>query len=92
MDSMCKGVSGEVVMQTLLSIDGNPELKRIFEALRPGDEVVVTLNNQPIGKILPNEVVRKGKLRPPPGACKGMVAYMAPDFDAPLECMKEYME
>jgi hypothetical protein len=92
MDSMCNGVSGEVVMQTLLSIDGNPELKRIFEALRPGDEVVVTLNNQPIGKILPNEVVRKGKLRPPPGLGKGMIDFVAPDFDAPLECLKEYME
>ena len=30
--------------------------------------------------------------RPGPGACKGMVLYMAPDFDAPLEDMREYME
>ena len=30
--------------------------------------------------------------RPGPGACKGMIQYMAPDFDAPLEDMKEYME
>ena len=30
--------------------------------------------------------------RPGPGACKGMILYMAPDFDAPLEDMKEYME
>jgi hypothetical protein len=30
--------------------------------------------------------------RPAPGACKGMIQYMAPDFDAPLEEMKEYME
>ena len=30
--------------------------------------------------------------RPGPGACKGMIVYMAPDFDAPLEDMKEYME
>ena len=92
MDRICKVVSGEIVMQTLLSIDGNAELKRIFEALRPGEEVVVTLNNQPVGKILPNEVVCKGKLRPPPGLGKGMIDYVAPDFDAPLDCLKEYME
>ena len=30
--------------------------------------------------------------RPGPGVCKGMITYMAPDFDAPLEDMKEYME
>ncbi len=29
---------------------------------------------------------------PGPGACKGMILYMAPDFDAPLEDMREYME
>ena len=30
--------------------------------------------------------------RPGPGLCQGMITYMAPDFDAPLEDMKEYME
>jgi len=30
--------------------------------------------------------------RPGPGLCKGMITYMAPDFDAPLDDMKDYME
>ncbi len=30
--------------------------------------------------------------RPGPGLCKGAIVYMAPDFDAPLEDLKEYME
>ncbi len=30
--------------------------------------------------------------RPAPGLFKGVITYMAPDFDAPLEDMKEYME
>ena len=30
--------------------------------------------------------------RPAPGLFKGVIQYMAPDFDAPLEDMKEYME
>ena len=34
----------------------------------------------------------KPKQRPGPGLCKGMITYVAPDFDAPLEDMKEYME
>jgi hypothetical protein len=29
---------------------------------------------------------------PGPGAFKGSILYMAPDFDAPLEDMREYME
>lgn len=57
----------------------------------------------PSGVVLPQgeiEVVvrsRNGEsavpaTRPGPGLCKGMITYMAPDFDAPLEDMKEYME
>ena len=36
----------------------------------------------------------RGTVRPlpGPGALKGSILYMAPDFDAPLEDMKEYME
>ena len=36
----------------------------------------------------------RGTVRPlpGPGAFKGSILYMAPDFDAPLEDMKEYME
>ncbi len=30
--------------------------------------------------------------RPGPGLFKGIIKYMAPDFDAPLEDMREYME
>ena len=30
--------------------------------------------------------------RPGPGLLKGTILYMAPDFDAPFEDMKEYME
>ena len=29
---------------------------------------------------------------PAPGLGKGMITFIAPDFDAPLEDMKEYME
>jgi len=32
------------------------------------------------------------KPRPGPGLFKGVITYMAPDFDAPLEDLKEYME
>lgn len=39
------------------------------------------------------QYAERGERRPlpGPGACKGMVVYMAPDFDAPLDDFKEYM-
>jgi len=33
-----------------------------------------------------------GWQRPGPGLLKGMITYMAPDFDAPLEDLREHME
>jgi hypothetical protein len=32
------------------------------------------------------------KQRPAPGLGRGMIKFIAPDFDAPLDCMKDYME
>lgn len=78
-------------MQTRVPIESIPELKRLFENLGPGDEVVFTKNNTPVGKVI-QESFKPGETLRKPGACKGMVLYMAPDFDAPLDSMKEYME
>jgi antitoxin (DNA-binding transcriptional repressor) of toxin-antitoxin stability system len=50
---------------------------------------VITENNQPVARLTattPSRPVRKL------GTLKGTVLYMAPDFDAPLEDFKEYME
>jgi hypothetical protein len=33
-----------------------------------------------------------GKKRPGPGLGRGMIKFMASDFDAPLDCLKDYME
>lgn len=63
-------------MQTQVPIESIPELKRLFEALGPGDELVVTFKNQPVGKFVQAEGDYQKKLRPPPGLCKGMVEYM----------------
>lgn len=32
------------------------------------------------------------KRRPGPGLGRGMLTHIAPDFDAPLDCMAEYMK
>ena len=62
----------------------------MIHRLHSGDEVVITENNQPVARLLPaSEPQRKPRQ---PGTLRGSVLYMAPDFDAPLEDFKDYME
>lgn len=63
------------------------QLPELIHQLAPGDEVVITENDQPVARILPPLGRRSPKL----GSLSGTVLYMAPDFDAPLEEFKEYM-
>ena len=65
-------------------------LPELLDSLTPGDEVILTRNQHPVAKLVSEPA--KPKQRPGPGLCKEMITYVAPDFDAPLEDMKEYME
>jgi antitoxin (DNA-binding transcriptional repressor) of toxin-antitoxin stability system len=57
--------------------------------LQPGEEVVLTDNGQPLAKL-----VKTGRTSWPckAGSAKDKILWIAPDFDAPLEEFKEYME
>jgi antitoxin (DNA-binding transcriptional repressor) of toxin-antitoxin stability system len=56
--------------------------RALIERLEPGNEIVITDNQQPIAKIISS---RSSATPPPaPGLGKGSVLYMAPDFDAPM--------
>ena len=78
-------------MAASITVDeAQAKLKEIIHGLAPGEEVVITENQQPVAKLVSEP--RQLKLRPGPGLCKGMITYMAPDFDAPLEDMREHME
>ncbi len=78
-------------MPTITIQEAQTRLAEIIHRLGPGEEVVITENDQPIARIVPT----KAESRPTPrrlGTLKGTVLYMAPDFDAPLDDFKEYME
>ncbi len=80
-------------MSTTVTIDdAQAELKELIHQLAPGDEVIITENHQPVAKLMNERPKPTNAPRPRPGLCKGMITYMAPDFDVPLEDMKEYME
>jgi antitoxin (DNA-binding transcriptional repressor) of toxin-antitoxin stability system len=80
------------VSTTITVEEAQLTLKELIHRLAPGEEVVITENQQPIAKLVNEQKAQRKPLRPGPGLCKGMITYMAPDFDAPLEDMKEYME
>ena len=65
-------------------------LSELIHQLSPGQELVITENDEPVAKL-----VRIGPRTREPrqaGSAKGSIHWMAPDFDAPLEEFKEYME
>ncbi len=75
-------------MQTATMEEVQTRLPELLDELKSGDEVIITRNGQPVARLtgqLPNAT-------PILGRGKGTVLYMAPDFDAPLEDFKEYME
>lgn len=83
-------------MQTMMAVEGiKGTVAELLERLSPGDEVILTKDRKPVAKLVvesPSSPPGPKPSRPGPGLCKGMITYMAPDFDAPLEDMKEYME
>ncbi len=80
-------------MSTIITVEeAQATLKELIHQMSPGEEVVITENQQPIAKLVSQPAKATKPSRPGPGLCKGTITYMAPDFDAPLEDMKEYME
>ena len=67
-----------------------PELVR---GLAAGEEVVITEDERTVARLVaPPAAVPVGGQRPGPGLLKGMITHMAPDFDEPLDDLREYME
>jgi prevent-host-death family protein len=78
-------------MTTVTIQQAQSTLAELIHRLSQGDEVVITDNDRPVARLVPTpEKPRKSPRRL--GTLKGSVLYMAPDFDAPLEDFKEYME
>lgn len=78
-------------MATVTIQEAQATLSDLIHRLAPGEEVVITENDQPIARLVPTPATPQRKRRQL-GTMKGTVLYMAPDFDAPLEDFREYME
>jgi antitoxin (DNA-binding transcriptional repressor) of toxin-antitoxin stability system len=78
------------MMQSTMELENmQMTLPELVDHLTPGDEVILTRNHQTVAKLV-SETPKMS--RPAPGLGKGSIIYMAPDFDAPLDEFKEYME
>ncbi len=75
-------------MATVTIQEAQAKLPELIHQLMPGDEVVITENNQPVAKLVSEKPpVRQ---RPGPGLCKGMITIVADD-DEHLKDFAEYM-
>jgi antitoxin (DNA-binding transcriptional repressor) of toxin-antitoxin stability system len=70
---------------------GPEPLSTLLDAIKKGEEVMLTSENKPVAKVTPVPNPPAKRPHPQPGCLKGTFI-MAPDFDEPLEAFKEYME
>jgi len=78
-------------MTTISIEEAQAKLPDLIHHLHAGDEVVITENNQPVARLVSTAAEPRQEPRQP-GTLRGSVVYMAPDFDAPLEEFRDYME
>jgi prevent-host-death family protein len=78
-------------MTTVSIQEAQAKLSELIHQLTPDEEVVITEDDQPVARLMPATSQQQRTIRRL-GTLRGTVLYMAPDFDAPLEDFKEYME
>jgi antitoxin (DNA-binding transcriptional repressor) of toxin-antitoxin stability system len=70
--------------------EAQAKLPDLIHKLTPGEEVVITENNQPVAKLVCEVPKPKPALRPPPGLGKGFITIVSDDEDH-LKDFAEYM-
>lgn len=77
-------------MATVTIQEAQAKLVDLIRKLQPGDEVVITENNQPVAKLVSERPKAKPGLRAPPGLGKGFITIVSDD-DEHLKDFEEYM-
>jgi prevent-host-death family protein len=76
-------------MSTITIQEARANLDEVIHRLSPGEEVVITENNQPVAKLVAAQP--QPRKTPKLGTQRGSVLSME-HFDDPLDDFKEYME
>ena len=76
-------------MSTMTIKEAQAKLSEVIDKLAPGEEVIITRNEQPVAKL----VGQQRPIRQPrrPGSAKGKLVILAED-DEHLKDFKDYME
>ena len=69
--------------------EAKTQLSRLIQAALSGKQVIIARGNKPIVRLEVLPEARKGRQI---GNAKGLIRYMADDFDEPLNDFREYME
>ncbi len=77
-------------MATVTIQEAHAKLPDLIHNLKPGDELVITENNQPVARLMSERPKPTPGLRPPPGLGKGLITVVADD-DEHLKDFAEYM-
>jgi len=81
-------VREEYSINTVTIEEAQARLPEIIDKLEPGEELIITRNDQPIAKLTHSP---RTSWPCQPGSAMNKSHWMAEDFDAPLEDFKEYM-
>ena len=73
-------------------------LSELIHRLTPGEEVIIFENDRAVARLVLNHLPSAKQTEPKhqwsckAGSAKNTLHWMAPDFDAPLDEFKDYME
>jgi prevent-host-death family protein len=70
--------------------EAQARLADLLQQMKTHDEVEITDDGKPVAKLVRLDPDQQWPSQA--GSAKGKIHWMAPDFDAPLEEFKEYME
>jgi prevent-host-death family protein len=76
-------------MGTITIEEAQAKLSEVIDKLAPGEEVIITRNEQPVAKLVGQQRPKRQPRRP--GSAKGKLVILAED-DAHLQDFKDYME
>jgi antitoxin (DNA-binding transcriptional repressor) of toxin-antitoxin stability system len=76
-------------MSSVTLEEAQARLPELLSQLQPGEEITITDHGEPLAQVKKTE---RSSGPSKAGSYKKAGFWMAPDFDAPLDVFKEYME
>lgn len=84
------GYSARMETAIIGAREAKTHLGELLDKVEQGETVRITRRGKLVAELRPPATLEE-RPRPKFGSAKGLILYMAPDFDAPLDVFKEYM-